>query len=358
MCEVLVCSEAADAVLENRIDQFSGVCNRKFIGDKNGKYIPICFYRSYNRWHGARPGRENMSHAMDDTSTDAQGVDELMQRIADAYDALPRQLKSVATYIEQHRQSVMMDRTSDIAASCGVHPSAVVRFAQRFGFSGFSDLQAVFRQAYTGGNGSQQSYQQRIRRLIDEKAGAASGVSAARESTAASRAGLDELEAGLDDDQFEAAVDMLSQAENIYVIGVRRSFAVASHIVYALQHTKKRVHLVSGFGGMFREQIRSVKKGDVLIAISFALYGKETNYCVYCVRAAQHQGAKTLVVTDSQLSPLARHASANLFVKEGRAFAFRSLTSTICLCQALFIALAYRLELNVEEHKETGGYDD
>ena len=43
---------------------------------------------------------------------------------------------------------------------------------------------------------------------------------------------------------------------------------------------------------------------------------------------------------------------------EGSAFAFRSLTSTICLCQALFIALAYRLELNVEESRETGGYDD
>ncbi|KND55593.1 putative transcriptional regulator of the myo-inositol catabolic operon [Candidatus Paraburkholderia kirkii] len=291
---------------------------------------------------------------MDETSTEVQSVDELMQRITDAYDSLPRQLKSVATYIEQHRSSVMMDRTSDIASACGVHASAVVRFAQRFGFSGFSDLQAVFRQAYAGG-GAQQSYQQRIRKLIDEKAGEASGVSVAREFIAASCTGLDELEAGLDDQQFEAAVEMLSQAENIYVIGVRRSFAVASYIVYALQHTKKRVHLISGFGGMFREQIRSVKKGDVVVAISFAPYGKETQYCV---RAAQHHGAATLVITDSQLSPLARHASASLFVKEGSAFAFRSLTSTICLCQALFIALAYRLELNGEESKETGGYDD
>ncbi|CCD41039.1 Predicted transcriptional regulator of the myo-inositol catabolic operon [Candidatus Paraburkholderia kirkii UZHbot1] len=292
---------------------------------------------------------------MDETSTEVQSVDELMQRITEAYDSLPRQLKSVATYIEQHRSSVMMDRTSDIAGACDVHASAVVRFAQRFGFSGFSDLQAVFRQAYAGGSGSQQSYQQRIRKLIDEKAGEASGVSVAREFIAASRTGLDELEAGLDDEQFEAAVEMLSQAENIYVIGVRRSFALASYIVYALQHTCKRVHLVSGFGGMFREQIRSVKKGDVVVVISFAPYGKETQYCV---RAAQHHGAKTLVITDSQLSPLARHANASLFVKEGSAFAFRSLTSTICLCQALFIALAYRLQLNVEESKETGGYDD
>jgi DNA-binding MurR/RpiR family transcriptional regulator len=291
----------------------------------------------------------------EDTSSEIENVDDLMQRITDAFETLPRQLKNVATYIEQHRSNVMMDRTSDIAAVCGVHPSAVVRFAQRFGFSGFSDLQAVFRQAYTGQNGSAQSYQQRIRKLIDEKPGKLSGGTVAREFIAASRTGLQELEAGLDDVQFEAAVKMLQQADNIYVIGVRRSFAVASYIVYALQHTAKRVHLVSGLGGMYREQIRSVQKGDVAIAISFAPYGKETQYCV---RAAQHHGAKTLVITDSQLSPLARHASAHLFVKEGSAFAFRSLTSTICLCQALFIALAYRLELNVEESRETGGYDD
>jgi DNA-binding MurR/RpiR family transcriptional regulator len=283
------------------------------------------------------------------------GVEELMQRIAENYESLPRQLKNVATYIEQHRSSVMVDRTSDIAASCGVHPSAVVRFAQRFGFSGFSDLQAVFKQAYTGQGTSSPSYQQRIRKLIDEKPGALSGGAVAREFVAACRGGLDELEESLDDAQFEAAVKMLQHAENIYVVGVRRSFPVASYIVYALQHTPKRVHLVSGFGGMYREQIRSVKKGDVVIAISFAPYGKETQYCL---RVAHHHQAKTLVITDSPLSPLLRYASAQLYVKEGSAFAFRSLTSTICLCQALFIALAYKLELNVEESKDTGGYDD
>jgi len=85
-----------------------------------------------------------------DAIAEIQTVDELMQRVTDAYDALPRQLKRVAAYVEQHRSNVMMDRTSDIASACGVHPSAVVRFAQRFGFSGFSDLQTMFRQAYTG----------------------------------------------------------------------------------------------------------------------------------------------------------------------------------------------------------------
>lgn len=291
----------------------------------------------------------------EDTTDELPSVDALMQRVAETYDSLPRQLKSVAAYLEQHRTSVMVDRTSDIAASCGVHPSAVVRFAQRFGFSGFSDLQELFKQAYAGQSPSGQTYKQRIRKLIDDKPGRLSGGNVAREFVAACRNGLDELEATLDDEQFEAAVSMLQHAENIYVIGVRRSFAVASYIVYALQHTAKRVHLVSGFGGMFREQMRSVKKGDVVIAISFEPYGRETQYCL---RIAHHHQAQTLVITDSRLSPLARYASTQLFVKEGSAFAFRALTSTLCLCQALFVALAYRLELNVEESKDTGGYDD
>src|ERR1700761_8264061 len=126
----------------------------------------------------------------EDSTEELPSVDDLMQRIADNYESLPRQLKSVATYIEQNRGSVMVDRTSDIAASCGVHPSAVVRFAQRFGFSGFSDLQAVFRQAYTGQGVSSTSYQQRIRKLIDEKPGTLSGGAVAREFISASRGGL------------------------------------------------------------------------------------------------------------------------------------------------------------------------
>ncbi|NKI69519.1 SIS domain-containing protein [Collimonas pratensis] len=288
---------------------------------------------------------------MADTTT----VDQLMLQIAEQYATLSRQLKIIATYVEQHRSSLMLERISDIAEHCQVQPSAIVRFAKQFGFSGFSEMQAVFRDAYTAQAIPSQNYQQRIRKLIDAKPTPLTSGSMAREFIAASRSGLDELLNGMDDSQFDAAVKLLQKAENIYVIGVRRSFPIASYIVYALQHTNKRVHLLSGLGGMIREQIRSIGKNDVVIAISFTPYGKETQACV---RLAHHHQAKSLVITDSQLSPLARHASVLLTVKEGSAFAFRSLNNAMCLCQALFIALAYRLELNVEETGAIEGYDE
>jgi DNA-binding MurR/RpiR family transcriptional regulator len=236
-----------------------------------------------------------------------------------------------------------------------VHPSAVVRFAQRFGYSGFSEMQAVFRNDYTEAVTPARSYQQRIRRVIAEGEGHLPSSQMAMRFIDASRSGLDELVKSFDAKQFEAAVELLAKAENIYVVAVRRTFSIASYIVYALQHTAKRVHLVSGLGGMYREQIRSIGKNDVLIAISYPPYGKET---LYCSRVAHQHKAKVLAITDSALGALGREAHATLLVQESSAFAFRALTSTICLCQALFVALAYKLELKVEETIHPGEYDD
>jgi DNA-binding MurR/RpiR family transcriptional regulator len=278
-----------------------------------------------------------------------------MEQIADEYESLSRQLKVIAKYIEQHKASLMLEKISDIAAACDVQPSAIVRFAQRFGFTGFSEMQDVFRQAYTEQANAAPNYQQRIRKLIASRDDQLDIGQLTREFIVASRTGLGELSEWLDDAQLEAAVALLQKADNIYVVGVRRAFPVASYIAYALQNTNKRVHLVNGLGGMYRQQIRSVRERDVVIAISFAPYGQETQYCA---RVAHHQRAKLLVITDSKLAPLARVADALLTVTEGSAFAFRSLTSTLCLCQALFIALAYKLELDIEETQDPGGYDD
>ncbi len=266
--------------------------------------------------------------------------------IARDYEALPRQLKRVAAYVSQQSDRVMVDRISDIAGQCEVHPSAIVRFSQRFGFKGFSEMQALFREAYTHKTTPVQNYQQRIRSMIANKSQRASSGDLARECINATRSGLDRLAEELDDAAFDKAVDLLVNAENIYVVGVRRSFAVADYLVYNLQHTNKRIHLITGLGGGYREQMRSIAQGDLLIAISFSPYGKESQQCV---RIAQHHKAKTLIITDSNLSPLAKRADALLLVNEGSAFAFRSLSATLCLCQALFLALGYRLELKMDE---------
>lgn len=287
--------------------------------------------------------------------TKISGVEALMQRIAEQFDALPRQQQAVARYVEEHRGSIMLQRINEVAQGAGVHASAVVRFAQRFNYTGYTEMQSVFRTEHTAQSTPARSYQQRIRRVIEGTVEQMEPAQMAVRFIDASRAGLDELASEFDAKSFEQAVDLLVKAETIYVVAVRRSFSIASYIAYALQHTHKRVQLVNGLGGMYREQMRSINKNDVLIAISFPPYGKET---LYCARVAAQHRAKVLAITESAMGPLARDASVVLKVREGSAFAFRALTSTICLCQALFVALAYKLELTVEETSPPGEYDD
>jgi DNA-binding MurR/RpiR family transcriptional regulator len=270
------------------------------------------------------------------------GVEQLITRISAQYEALSRQLKLIAQYIEQHRDHVGLDGIAQVAAACGVQPSAVVRFAKHFGFSGFSEMQAVFREGLTRQLAPSRNYQSRIRDIISSGERNLSSVEIAQEFLGGSVAGMQELLSALDGPSFKKAVDLLRSADTVWICAARRAFPIAAYLDYALQHTDKRVGLVSGLGGMQLGQMRSVRKGDVVLAISFAPYANET---LAAIEVAAQRGAKLIAITDSRLSPLTKLAHASLLVQENSTFGFRSLTSTMGLAQSLFIALAYALEL-------------
>lgn len=270
------------------------------------------------------------------------GVDQLIARITAEYDTLSRQLKVIAKYVEQHRDHIGLEGIQQLAAQCQVQPSAVVRFAKHFGFSGFSEMQAMFREGLTRQLAPSRNYRARIRDIIESGSGSLSSVEIAREFLAGSQAGMHELEASLDEAAFNQAVDMLRETDCIWIAASRRSFPVAVYLDYALQHTNKRVCLMSGLGSMHLGQMRSVRPGDVMLAVSFSPYAEET---LAAVGLAVERGAELIAITDSRMSPLAKLAKASLLVQDNSTFGFRALTSTLGLAQSLFIALAYALEL-------------
>jgi DNA-binding MurR/RpiR family transcriptional regulator len=269
-------------------------------------------------------------------------AEQLLADIGDAYESLSRQLKQIARYVEQHRDHIGLDRIQDVAQRCEVQPSAVIRFAKRFGFSGYSEMQKIFRDGIAQQIAPSRNYQVRIRRVIEQAQGRLSSADIADEFIGGSIAGMQEFKRDLHSSVFDDAVALLAGTESIWVVGCGRSFAVANYLTYAMQHTDKRVELLSGLGGMYEGHLRGVRTGDVIVVISFTPYAQES---LECARAAVARGARLIAITDSQMSPLASMASATLVVHESSTFGFRSLTNTMCLAQSLFIALAYRTEL-------------
>ncbi len=264
-----------------------------------------------------------------------------LDQVAQQYDDLSKQLKRIAVYIEGHKNEIVFNRVQDIADACEVQPSAIVRFAQRFGFKGYSDLQSIFRESMFAADASSHRYRQRIHEEIERGSPESSAVLAQR-FIEASRRGLDALSDVFDPVAFEAAVDKLATTEHdLYVVGMGRSLSVASYLVYAFQNLNKRVHFVSGLGGDPRQYMRTIGPNDTLLAISFSPYASETQLCL---QQARERGATVLLITDSVLAPICAFADIQLLVREQTAIAFKTLTSTICLAQALFIASAHRLE--------------
>ena len=269
-------------------------------------------------------------------------ADQTIKRISGEYESLSKQLKVIALHIEKNRDHIGIEGIQEMARQCAVQPSAVVRFAKHFGFSGFSELQSIFRDDLSRQLAPSRNYKARIRTLIETGPQTLSSAEIAKEFLAGSVAGMQELANGLDAAAFKKAVDLLVATDCIWVAASRRSFPIAAYLDYALQHTEKRVGLVSGLGSMHQGQMRSVRKGDVIIAISFAPYAEET---IAVAKAATQRGAKMIALSDSRMSPLAKLAHANLVVQDNTTFGFRSLSSTMGLAQSLFIALAYTLEL-------------
>ncbi len=269
-------------------------------------------------------------------------VEQLLQRITQEYEGLSKQLKIIARHVEKNRDRLGIEGIRELAEQCDVQPSAVVRFAKHFGLSGFGEMQRIFRDGLAQYLDQSRNYETRIRKGIESGAGKLSSVEIANEFLGGSIAGMRELQKRLHGPSFKKAVSLLAETEAIAICGSRRSFPVAVYLEYALQHTDKRIALISAMGSMQQGQLRSVRKGDVMIAISYHPYAQET---IDVAREALKREARLIAITDSRMSPLTRDAEVALIVQDNSTLGFRSLSSTMSLAESLFIALAYRLEL-------------
>src|ERR1017187_6743840 len=91
----------------------------------------------------------------------------LIKAIAGEFESLSKQLKIIGRYVEQHRGQLGIQSIQQVAENCQVQPSAVVRFSKHFGFSGYSELQKIFRDGLARQISPSADYQSRIRGAIE-----------------------------------------------------------------------------------------------------------------------------------------------------------------------------------------------
>lgn len=265
---------------------------------------------------------------------------QLEQLIEQRFVTLSNRLQQVARYLLDHPDTVAFGTTATIATGAGVHASALVRFANAFGFSGFSQMQQLFkdRLVQTGPD-----YQSRIAAVKqdDSVPTAQAGLMYLQQISSANERAMQQLTEELDPQLLTQACELLAQARIIHLQGARRAYPVASYASYLLSNTGLAVQLLDGVGYMQQAALNLVTSEDVILAISFAPYAPETQLAINRANAA---GAKVIVITDSRLSPLAAEADVTLLVREAEVHSFRSLNASMNLIQALVLALIHDTE--------------
>ncbi len=262
----------------------------------------------------------------------------LQDDIRRRYDTLSKRLKQVARYILDNGNGIAFDTVASIAQQADVPPSTLIRFSNAFGFSGFNEMKQVFRQHLME---ETVNYTERARLFrqtaTDGTCTPENPAEILNVFTMVNSQALQQLALQTNSQLLDKAVDLLSNAENIYIIGLRRSFSVASYLTYALRHLERRAFLIDGLGGMFTEQLSMVNTKDVVVTISYSPYAREA---VELVELGAKRGARQIAITDSQVSLLASFSEVCFVVREAQVGGFRSQVAALCLTQTLAVSLA------------------
>jgi len=269
----------------------------------------------------------------------ATNLNELQAQIRLRYGDLSKRLQQVAHYVLDNANSVAFDTVAVIAKAAEVPPSTLIRFASAFGFSGFNEMKQLFRLQLVEETVSYTDRARLFRAMDAEQHLPETPADILQEFARANTQAMQQLVARTPATDLQKAVDLLADAESIYIVGLRRSFSIATYLAYALSHLPCRVTLVNGLGGMLNEQLNPLGPKDTLVSISFSPYAAET---LTASEKASQVGARQIVITDSQISPLAAFSDVCFVVKEAQVDAFRSQSATLCLVQSLSVALAYR----------------
>ena len=260
---------------------------------------------------------------------------EIQSRMSD----FSKSQKLISNYILENYDKAAYMTASKLGATVKVSESTVVRYAIELGFEGYPEFQQSLREIVRTRLTSFQRMEVTNSLIGDGDA-----------LTKVLMSDIDKIKRTveeIDRNAFDAAVDKIVSAKNIYIIGNGSASVLASALNLNLRMIFDNVRfIVASSATEIYEQMISIGEGDVMIAISFPRYSKKV---VGAVAFAKSSNADVIALTDSAASPIASAADQQLFARSDMASFADSLVAPLSVINALVVAVSRKKqdELNV-----------
>lgn len=263
----------------------------------------------------------------------------LLGKIEEMYPEFSKGQKLIANYITSHYDKAAFMTASKLGATAGVSESTVVRFATELGYEGYPQLQKALHEMVR----SKLTSVQRIEVTSDRMDGSDIIGSVLSSDIEMIRSTLEKTSK----ENFNNAVQAINNASRIYILGVRSSAALASFLAFYFNFVFDNVVLVdTASSSEIFEQMFRINQNDVLIAISFPRYSKQT---VDALRFASDRSSTIVALTDSQSSPIANLATHLLIARSDMASFVDSLVAPLSLINALIVGATMSKRKEVQE---------
>lgn len=213
-------------------------------------------------------------------------------KIRQAYSSFHGNYARIADRILENPSVLIRDRVADTAAACGCDNAQIIRFCQKLGFKGFSEMkQAVIRDLIpfrTEVGTAELKKKKGFQRLVHD---VRSGYQRTVDNTASM----------FEESAFQIAASAIHEAGRIMICGAGASGIVGEDLQMKLS---RMGYPVCGVGdSVTRRMLCSLLTAkDLLIAISFRGTNREV---LECVKTARKNGCRIAAITNFRTSPLA-----------------------------------------------------
>ena len=260
------------------------------------------------------------------------GSRELMVRINENYGKMSKGQKKLAAYISENYEKAVFLTAAKMGETVGVSESTVVRFAVSLGYKGYPEFQKALEGVVMNRLNSIQRMEVTYGRIPQ-----------AEILQTVLQSDMDKIKItmeSIDANTFNCAVDIILNAKNIYVLGIRSCAPLAGFLSFYLNLIFDNVRLLqtNNTSEIFEQMVR-IGKQDVIIGISFPRYSMRT---LKALEFANNRNAKVITLTDSVNSPMNLYSSCNLIAKSDMASIVDSLVAPLSVINALIVALCMK----------------
>jgi DNA-binding MurR/RpiR family transcriptional regulator len=251
---------------------------------------------------------------------------EFRERLVNRASDLPPQQRAIADYVLEHLTAVPFFSVPELARRTGASEATVVRFAQRLGYPGFSELKMELVDLL----------QNRLTLGEDDP------TDPVVEDLLASVASLEITNIGktvdsVDRNDFADVADALFEADRVHTFGMGVSALLAELASYTLLQVGVSATCLSTAFSSPREQLVGVGADDVVVVFSLPPYSRQS---LAILRDAAELGVASVAISDRLTSPAAGLARWALAVKSDNMMFTNAVAAVTVLINALATEIA------------------